>query len=68
MVAVVRILEQVDRAVRTVEDPDLVPERQIDRSRAETILGPGVDHQAPGLELGQDRVARQHAHSTAMIP
>jgi hypothetical protein len=66
--AIVRLGAHVDGLAAGLEHADLVAQREIHRGHAELVRLEGRDHDTPGLHLGEDRVAREHAHRRRMIP
>ena len=63
--AVIRILEHVDRAPARLENADLVGQREIDRGGSNLIAFERLDDESTGIQLFQNRFVGEDSHRAA---
>lgn len=67
-VAIIDVLAQRNRIGAGHDHPDLVAERQVDRSRTHLVGGERIDSKSPGLDLGEQHVAGEYGQGARMVP
>jgi len=62
VIAKIRCVQNVDGVGTEIHHANLVAQGEIDRRRSHLVAEEGRDSESPGVEFGEDRIARQHGH------